>query len=120
MLVTYPVKIMDLIVTWENDYPSPLCEWLKVILCDGNGNRHSVLAIGVENRERTGSVRVRLPNSASTRQTWKVRVASELANFYGDSSEFGIEPGDGDNPLRRSVILQRRTAFLGARKVTSA
>lgn len=81
-------------VTWKNAYQSPLCETLKVVFCDDQGNPQSILAIAVENRNRdSGSVRVLMPNFNLPAQKWKVRVSSEQkADLYADSEPFNLVP----------------------------
>lgn len=80
-------------VTWKNAYQSPSCETLNVIFCDDQGNRQSILATGVENRNRDGgSVRVLMPNYNLPKQKWKVRVSNEHGDVYADSAPFNLLP----------------------------
>lgn len=80
-------------VTWKNAYQSPSCETLKVIFCDDQGNRQSILATGVENRKRDiGSVRVLMPNYNLPNQKWKLRVSNEDGTLYADSEPFSLVP----------------------------
>lgn len=81
-------------VTWKNAFPSPICETLKVIFCDDEGNRQLILATGVDNLNRAGgSVRVLMPNYNLPKQKWIVRVSSEQNDdIYADSEPFMLLP----------------------------